>query len=141
MDKRLAELWYETRDDIRKELYKKYYDIKTYGDLLAIMLGEFAKYLEVEEQEGFFRIVAQEYGSYSGNVLLVYNLDEDDEILDDYTNSGVFICIIDYGSCSGCDTLLHALDEGRIDGVGELMQICLHIIQRSKKLCNLWEEK
>lgn len=58
-----------------------------------------------------------------------------------------FIFDNEYGSCSGCDTLLGIIGYGDYDEVpatdmiDELMTLCLHMVQRMKCLANLWENE
>lgn len=78
------------------------------------------------------QIVDIDYGDYQGTQILVfckntYQPNEDE----------TFYTVVDYGSCSGCDTLLGILeyDWGKLpceEQVKDLMTLALHMIQKIK---------
>lgn len=133
MDTRLVELWDKSRDNIRTRLVNEYDNIDEYKDLLIIILTEFAK----TEKEDFdvedFHICEHRVGDYTGDIVFVYVFGYR------YWDPDLYICKIEYGSCSGCDSLLaaHSYND-KEKGVDALLTLCLHIVQRSKNCYDIF---
>jgi hypothetical protein len=76
-------------------------------------------------------------GHYQGTLLFVVPVDTYQPSEDEY-----YFTVVGYGSCSGCDTLqsikdYHYEDEDTKpskENVDEYMTLCLHLLQRFKKL-------
>lgn len=91
--------------------------------------------LEVDEYEKLLKIMFEVFdykyydlhtiddGSYSGTLVFVFTNSD----YEPYINNYLFT-YIDYGSCSVCDALQHALDSSHIDCIA-LHEICLTMLQ------------
>lgn len=129
MNKKLVELRNKSQDNIKNKLFEDYDKIKTYKDLLVITLKEFMKSMNRKCKVKDFNIKTHKFGDYSGALVFVYTLGE----YDGFWENNIYACCIDYGSCSGCDTLLEALSyKDKEKSVKALLTLCLHIIQKSK---------
>lgn len=80
-------------------------------------------------------------GDYQGTLIFILHLDTYQPSVGEYVYTSV-----DYGSCSGCDTLLGISEY--IDGipneqqVSDYMRLCLHLFQQCKYMGSYeWEEK
>ena len=133
MDTRLVELWDKSKDNIRTRLVNEYDNIDEYKDLLIIILTEFAKTAEEDYKLADFNIGEHRVGDYTGDIVFVYVFGYR------YWDPDLYICKIEYGSCSGCDSLLAALSyKNKEKGVDALLTLCLHIVQRSKNCYDIF---
>ena len=102
-----------------------------YKDVIAIVI----KALEVDTCVGFSpdpgRVEEIDHGDYQGTLL--YIIAEKG-----YQPSAYYYVFVDYGSCSGCDTLQaiseYSDDPPREDQKDEYMQLALHIVQGLKRI-------
>ena len=84
--------------------------------------GEFRSY-ELDPN----RITEIDHGEYQGT--LIYVIGEPG-----YQPSNYVVTKVDYGSCSGCDTLDRILEDSdnQAQQLDDLLVLCLHIIQQMK---------
>ena len=135
MDKKLVELWDKSRDNIRTRLVNEYDNINEYKDLLVIILTEFAKTAGEDFDGDDFDICEHRVGDYSGNIVFIYVFGYR------WWEPDLYVCQIEYGSCSGCDSLLSALSyKNKETSVDALLTLCLHIVQRSKNCYEIFRE-
>jgi hypothetical protein len=124
MEQELITLWEMSKDNIRTRLWNEYDNIQEYKDLLIIMLTEFAKTMEEDLDIEDFHICEHSIGDYTGDIIFIYMLG--------YTrwwHCDIYICNIQYGSCSGCDSLLAALAyKNKEASVEALLSLCLHVL-------------
>lgn len=66
-------------------------------------------------------------GEYQGSLVFVI-------AKQGYQPSEYWYVTVDYGSCSGCDTLCFLLDEPKEEAVKGFMSLALHIVQKLKKM-------
>ena len=87
----------------------------------------------------FSDITEIDYGNYQGTLILVFHEDTYQP-----SSSETFYTIIEYGSCSGCDTLLYisGYDSGipEKDQVDDYMELCLEMVQEIKSFAKGWAE-
>lgn len=74
-----------------------------------------------------------DYGDYQGCLIYVFPNDTYQPMA-----SETFYTTVDYGSCSGCDTLLSitgyvTYEKPNENQVNKLMQLCLHLVQNTHR--------
>jgi hypothetical protein len=128
MIKEIVAIWENKKGLIEKTyrdlLYKKDW-YPDYFDLILIVLTELKD--EKYFNSNLEKIHLINDGTHEGN--LVFIISEDT-----YTPYNYWYVLVDYGSCSGCDTLASIMvSTNDIDNkVKGLMSLSLHIIQRLK---------
>jgi len=118
----------ELKDKYSKELPDSYSTIVE--DIVKMINGHFDEYSDDYEKPDPERITVIDHGDYQGTQLYII-------ASDDYQPSTFWHCFVDYGSCSGCDTLEAIVeydDEVTQKKVDEIMSLALHIIQGMKSL-------
>lgn len=79
------------------------------------------------------------HGDYCGTLIFILHMDDYEPDLDGYVYTWV-----DYGSCSGCDTLLgiNRYEDGLPNErqVEDYMTLCLHLVQHCKPMGEIREE-
>lgn len=131
----IGKKWAKNKDKLRERLANTPqigYD--SYLKLLSIALDEIVNDEKVEDWRGrkplqTKDIVEINFGDYQGTQILVFhkNTYQPDA-------SETYYTVVEYGSCSGCDTLLAISEyeeglpsEGQIN---DYMTLCLHMLQR-----------
>lgn len=92
-----------------------------------------------EGEYDFEEITEIDYGDYQGTLILVFHEDKYHP-----TSSETFYTIIEYGSCSVCDTLLSISHYGsgipEKEQVDDYMKLCLEMVQEIKSFAKGWAE-
>lgn len=133
MEQELITLWDNSRDNIRTRLVNEYDNINEYKDLLIIILTELAKSAHEDFDVEDFHICEHRVGDYTGDIVFIYVFGHR------WYDPDLYVCKIEYGSCSGCDSLLAAQSyNDKEKGVDALLTLCLHIIQRSKNCYDIF---
>lgn len=138
MEKEVIQQW-----DLNKNDLKKYFKSLSHKDLtrleykdLVVSTFKYAiKYLDriLDTDE----ITEIDNGDYQGTkIYLIPNGRYQPSIKDYYITS------VDYGSCSGCDTLLNYQEECYTESdkgvlINNYMTMCLHIVQETKSMKSL----
>jgi len=131
--------------DANKEKLEKYFretpqsEYSTYRGLVRALFAEVINpYLESEARDyidlfNLQRILMIDDGEYQGTQIFFLHLNCYQPCIHDYV-----MTYVEYGSCSGCDTLLSIsnYDDGipRESQVARYMTLCLHLLQRCKFL-------
>lgn len=116
------------KDWLAKQLSQKHPE--WYGDLVKLVVQTTAKCKNPLDPEAVTEIVG---GHHEGSLL--YILQEKG-----YWSDNFYHVMISYGSCSGCDTLEAIYNENwqaktpDENQVKQYMTLCLHIVQKIKKL-------
>lgn len=129
MIKTAVENWEKNKGLIEKFFLEKHPD--NYRDIVYNVISNITE----EEYEDFSpdpeRIHQIDDGNYQGTLVFVISAKG-------YTPSNYWYCMVDYGSCSGCDTLegIRNYDEGKPseEQIREYMLLSLHIVQGLKKM-------
>lgn len=138
MIKEFVERFDANRDKLREE-FKKYHKVETYGDYTSDrweieyidIVREVVKIVGTGDfsEMDYGNIHEIDDGDYQGTLL--YVIPENCYQPDVY-----WYVMVDYGSCSGCDTLLAIIfgadDAERV--LDDLMTLSLHIVQNLKKM-------
>ena len=122
MIKKLVDIFIEHQDEL--EFTETVFN---YGDLIVKILTLFNKYGEKFNIEKIREI---DDGEYQGTLLYIFHIDE-------YQPNKYYSTMIDYGSCSGCDTLenINGFESDLNDSqIKDYKTLCLHIVQGIKKL-------
>jgi hypothetical protein len=83
------------------------------------------------------RITQIDHGDYQGTFIFII---ANDTYQPDPDTKDYWYTSVDYGSCSGCDTLQHIVASGNYEGLPDAKQIegywtlCLHMIQKIKNM-------
>lgn len=135
MEQKFIDLWFKNKDKL-KEALMNYEDLEycSYLDLFKLTIKNIINagrtdYDKILDED---RIIEIDDGNYQGTLLF---------IIPRYTyqpmESEYYITFVDYGSCSGCDTLLAIqADYGYENGeeqINDFMTLCLHMLERMKK--------
>lgn len=92
-----------------------------------------------EGEYEFEDITEIDYGHYQGTLILVFHEDTYQP-----SSNETYYTIIEYGSCSGCDTLLRisGYDSGipEKEQVDDYMTLCLEMVQEIKSFAKGWAE-
>jgi len=127
MIQELVKRWEEKKDEVRAVFEKKLPG--SYKDIVTTVVDK----ISAEEYGAFAldpnRITIINHGDYQGTMLFVIGEKG-------YSSDEFYYVKVNYGSCSGCDTLQAVLDysdeitEEKVDG---LMTLALHIVQKIKE--------
>lgn len=132
----LINQWYENKDKLRVELQNTPLDLD-YSDLVSMVfeiatpnvITEWGRELEFNTSE--IKII--DYGDYQGTQIFIIPLKTYQP-----TINQTYYTSVDYGSCSGCDTLIGitGCGSGLPDNqqVDDLMTLCLHLVQNTRKM-------
>lgn len=142
MEKEIIERWEKGKENLQKYLstHKIKKTCESYGDLVKVLINECLNYSK-DYTKFSIDFVCVDDGHYQGTQLFILHYDLYQPDVDEY-----FIFDNNYGSCSGCDTLLGIIGYGsndcfpNEDVVNKLMTLCLHMVQRMKCIDNLWKE-
>lgn len=139
MEKEIIERWERGKENLRDYLSTHiiWDNCSSYNELVNVLIKECLNYSTDEKFSTKFTCIDD--GDYQGTQLFILHYDTYQPGVNDY-----YIFDNMYGSCSGCDTLLGIIgydfdvipDE---DMVNHLMALCLHMVQRMKCVCNLYE--
>lgn len=139
--------WVVLKWEKNKHLLKEYFEThkmedyaESYSQLLKTMIDvvfndgcyafqDLQQNGEIDTERNFTEI---DYGSCEGALIFVFAYKRFSDCLED-----IFYTTVQYGSCSGCDTLLGITNEctnelPNKNQVDELMTLCLHLIQNMK---------
>ena len=135
MIKKFVEQWDKYKDDLRAEIATRtdhtewsYQDLFTLLCKVVINGGDIPSYQKLDT----FNITKIDYGDYQGTIIFIIPLDT-------YQPSSydTFYTVVEYGSCSGCDTLQSIQANGdygetvpNATQVNDYMELCLHMLQR-----------
>ena len=141
MEKEIIERWEKGKENLRKYLSTHIIsgNCESYGDLVRVLIKECLNYPK-NYKEISTNFVCVDDGHYQGTQLFILHYEIYQPDVAKY-----FIFDNDYGSCSGCDTLLGIIlysydkvpNPNMVDG---LMTLCLHMVQRMKCVANLWKD-
>jgi hypothetical protein len=126
MEKEFVNKWYKNKDKLRGVISEKHWD--NYIDLVRLII----KYI-LGEKYNSEEITEVDDGHYQGTKLFLFHEETYQPSIGQYvlTNNH-------YGSCTGCDTLkrIKNFDEGKPseEQVEDYMTLCLHLVQKMKKL-------
>lgn len=144
MEKEIIERWEKGKENLRT--YFSTHSIEeccsSYQQVVDTLIKQGLNF-EVENKWDLF---AQDFsyiddGDYQGTQLYLLHKDVYQPYYDKY-----YVFDNEYGSCSGCDTLMSIIDYGDYDScpneemVDGLMILCLHMVQRMKCLSQLWDD-
>lgn len=142
MEKEIIERWEKGKENLQKYLstHKIENTCESYEDLVKVLINQCLNY---SKDYPIFstEFVCIDNGDYQGTQIFVLHYNTYQPNASDY-----YIFDNDYGSCSGCDTLLGIIGYGSTDGfpnedmVNKLITLCLHMVQRMKCIDNLWNE-
>lgn len=136
MIKEVVKLWYENKEDLKEAL--KYDTRLNECDYLYLVKKVVRHILGDEWDEK--KITQIDNGDYQGTLLFVIPRETYQPSEYEY-----LITYVNYGSCSGCDTLLAIQDwndepptERQLE---DYMTLCLHLCQNMKKPYKGWIDK
>ena len=142
MIKEFVEKWDANKAALRAALTERHPE--DYIDLVKMV---FRLVINVDPVDGdtydLEKIIEINNGDYQGTVIYVIPLDTYQPGPDEH----VYVAI-GYGSCSGCDTLERikyddgdSIDKPSEQQISDYMTLCLHIIQKLKKIGESWEDE
>ena len=148
MDKKIIEKWDKYKGDLEKTLRRKnLYDLE-YSDLMALVVKEiFNKGCdEYDDPWDIENITKIDNGGYQGTILWLIPRKTYQPCEYEY-----LMTYVNYGSCSGCDTLLSIQsniywEERETNNYSEtvikdIMTLCLHLVQNTIRPYKAeWEE-
>ena len=145
MEKFLIKKWDENKEHLKEFISNKPIDSTcgSYEQMVKTLINECINYGGFENNCDYYPISENfnviDHGDYQGTQLFILHSDVYQPSVSDY-----FIFDNNYGSCSGCDTLLRIIefDYDQIPNdyqVENLMKLFLHMIQRIKCLSRLYE--
>lgn len=141
MEKEIIKRWECGKDNLQKYLstHKIEGNCESYKDLVRVLIVECLNY-PPDCAKFSTDFVCVDDGHYQGTQLFILHYDLYQPDIEEY-----FMFDNDYGSCSGCDTLLSIIGYGldsipSPDMVKSLMTLCLHLVQRMKCVANLWKD-
>lgn len=118
----------QNRDKLKLRLSNEN-NISSYRDLVNILLSVISD--EDNLDFDYEELTSIDHGHYQGTEIFIFPVKE-------YQPRDYYYFCVDYGSCSGCDTLQHVLydycdneTQKKIDG---LFTLCLHMAQSIRKL-------
>jgi hypothetical protein len=139
MEKEIIERWERGKENLRNYLstHSIWDNCSSYNELVYVLIKECLNYSIDEVFSTKFTCIDD--GDYQGTQLFILHYDTYQPNANDY-----YIFDNEYGSCSGCDTLLGIIgyeydvipDENMVN---QLMTLCLHMVQRMKRISNLYE--
>lgn len=132
MIQKAVEKWEEKKQEIRNDFENKF--PKNYEELVTTTLT----YIYDKEHLRFDvkNMTELDHGDYQGTLLYILPKDT-------YQPSAYWAVKVDYGSCSGCDSLQYiqenygsylASDLTKERAIDDLMVLALHIVQRLKEI-------
>jgi len=152
MLREFTKLWFEARPGVIWQLQNMQIEhIDTYTKLLHIMLTEFNKVIDEDDTkydgDKFNLNIKQiDYGDYQGTLILAFAKD-----VYQPSASETYYTYVEYGSCSGCDTLLSIVhnspfcydeydelddadkeeyDKIKEQQINDLLTLCLHMVEK-----------
>ncbi|MDR1251489.1 MAG: hypothetical protein LBK62_04910 [Treponema sp.] len=129
MDADILKLWDAGQAKLKERLSDMDHgSIDCYLDLLKLTLET----IDFELHDGGIQSI--DYGDYQGTLIFVWA-----EATYQPTTHSTFYTSVEYGSCSGCDTLQRILEIGYDEKftesqVDDLWTLCLHMMQCTKKI-------
>ena len=128
----IAKEWGNNKNNL-EEYFKNNIQDKYCHSYLDILKKVFELVL-IEEEYDLEKITQVDDGDYQGTLIFLIPKKTYQPSVDDY-----LITSVNYGSCSGCDTLqsIHEYDYERLPGEQEIssyMLLALHLIQKMKTL-------
>lgn len=139
MEKEIIERWERGKENLRNYLstHSIWDNCSSYNELVYVLIEECLNYSTDERFSTKFTCIDD--GNYQGTQLFVLHYETYQPNINDY-----YIFDNEYGSCSGCDTLLGIIgydydvipDENMVN---QLMTLCLHMVQRIKCVYNLYK--
>lgn len=152
MLREFTNLWFEARPGVKARLEETQLEhVDTYTKLLHIILQEFNNVIDKDDTKSdsdkFREDIKQiDYGEYQGTLILTFAKDTYQP-----TAEETFYTYVEYGSCSGCDTLQNIIYSGpycymeystlnedekieydncKKTQIDDLLALCLHMIER-----------
>jgi len=149
----ITKLWFDARPGVIQQLQNTEIEhIDTYNKLLYIILTEFNKVVDADETkydwDKFKLDIKQiDYGDYQGTLILTFAKD-----IYQPSASDTYYTYVEYGSCSGCDTLMNIIysnpfcydnyddltdddkeeyNKAKEHQINDLLTLCLHMIERT----------
>jgi hypothetical protein len=140
MNKELVEQWEENKHSL-KEYIKIHVMNYEYEDLVKLTFSLAIKGVTKYRKLNLKEMTEINNGDYQGTLLYIIPFDTYQPNEEEY-----LITYVDYGSCSGCDTLLSITDynDNKLpneEQVSDLMMLCLHLVQNAKFTKNIFKEK
>lgn len=139
MEKEIIESWERGKENLRDYLstHSIWDNCSSYNELVNVLIKECLNYSTDRKFSTKFTCIDD--GGYQGTQLFILHYDTCQPDVSHY-----YIFDNEYGSCSGCDTLLGIIrndydvipDENMVN---QLMTLCLHMVQRMKCVYNLYE--
>lgn len=132
-----ANAWDKNKEILRKDLKNiKDYDYISYCSLWKMIINDIYN-PEVTEPYNAELTTVIDNGDYQGTLLFITPFDIYQPAEYEY-----IITFVNYGSCSGCDTLMSIqsdLYDGKNSkyykqGIEDLMTLCLHMVQHTRRL-------
>ena len=129
MIRKFVDIFQEHKNEIREQFAKKHPE--EYEDIVKIVVKAIAKYDDKRTLNAENIHVIND-GDYQGTLLFLIPKD-------DYQPDIYFYIFVDYGSCSGCDTLQsiyydHCGEIPTEQQVNDYMTLALHIVQSIKQI-------
>lgn len=138
MEKEIIEKWENGKNNLRNYLENNLTEItsNSYNQLVKTLISQCLNYnSEFETFSEDFTCI--DHGCYQGTQIFILHIATYQPDVDDYYYFANY-----YGSCSACDTLqgilIHTDWETGLpskDQVDQLMALCLHMIQKMKRMC------
>lgn len=129
MIKEFVEVWDNKKDDIRNMFIEKH--PKRYLDVVHNIVKVINENIESYDKIDPTRIHEINDGGHQGTLVYIIASDQ-------YQPNKYWIVSVDYGSCSGCDTLdrIRNYEDGKPSDsqIEDYMTLSLHIIQKIKKI-------
>lgn len=134
MDQNIINLWEQGKSNL-ENYFKNNRVPYSYQEVVKALITQCLNFKNSESFAEEFTVIDD--GDYQGTQLFILHIDVYQPSIYDY-----YVFDNYYGSCSACDTLEHILmDEVHYgtsipttEGVEKLMTLCLHMVQRMKKL-------
>ena len=144
MVKEFNEKWVSNKDKLEAKLLTlQQNDVDEYEKLLKLVIEII---FNADDEHYWKKVDASEitkidFGDYQGTLIFVYHEDTYQP-----STHETFYTSVEYGSCSGCDTLLNILEW--IDykatlsesQVKDLMTLCLHMVENTYRFKDYFEE-
>ena len=123
---KFVELWEKHKHELPPHL--NYFDNNlTYTDLVKLVIVDVINH--GEDKFNSHQITVIDDGDYQGTLLFIIPLKTYQPTQEEYIYT-----FVDYGSCSGCDTLLAILGDEPEQRTKDLMTLCLRLLQNMKYL-------
>ena len=135
MDKNIIKQWEENKHKLEAYLRDNKQGIySSYEKLVKLIFSIVVTEANSYHNFDYENIVTIDHGDYQGTELFIIPTDAYQPEPKDYYFTHTY-----YGSCSGCDTLMGICDyeediNPNEDQLKEYMTLCLHIVQKTKKL-------